>query len=188
MSSRIALAALVVGAVVLGVLAATDVVDVSRATWVGLALIGMGAAIALLGRRVLLVVIGFLVAALGVPALLVDDKLFEGGVGASTKRPESASELEPFRHVVGSLTVDLTEPGLELDDVTVEATIGIGDLLVLVPDGTDVIVDAHVWGGKADSKSGWNVDLTSISGTSGAQELTLELEAGFGNIRVRSEP
>ena len=189
MSGRIAFAALILGAGALWVLTAVDVLDLTRATWVGLLLIGTGAAIAFAGRRIPFVVLGIVVALAGVPALLVDDRLFEGGVGDSTERPESASELQPFHHAVGKLTVDLTGPDLELDEKTVEASIGAGELLVLVPENTDVTVDAHVWAGRAASldeteKSGLDVDLTSISGTSGTQELTLELEAGAGNIRI----
>lgn len=190
MSGRIAFAALILGAGALWLLAALDVVDLSRATWIGLLLIGTGIAIALSGRRVLLVVLGIVVALIGVPAFVVDDALYEGGVGESTKRPESASDLQPFHHAMGKLTVDLTGPDLELDEKTIEASIGVGELLVLVPDGTDITVNAHLWAGRADSlgeteKSGLDVDLTAISGTSGTQELELELAVGAGNIRVR---
>ncbi len=88
----------------------------------------------------------------------------------------------------GKLTVDLTAPDLDLDEQTVEASVGIGELLVLVPEDTDITVDAHVGVGNADvlgeEENGFDVDFASISGTSGTQELTLDLEAGIGDIRV----
>ena len=189
MSGRIAFGAVIVGAGVLWLLSEADVVDLSFTTWVGILLIGLGIAIALSrGSHRLLVVVGILVALVGIPALFVDDDLLSGGVGESTKRPETTADLEPFRHAVGKLTVDLTAPDLDLDEQTVEASVGIGELLVLVPEDTDITVDAHVGVGNADvlgeEENGFDVDFASISGTSGTQELTLDLEAGIGDIRV----
>ena len=187
MSGRIALGAVAIGAGVLWLLSETDVIDLSLTTWVGILLIGLGVAIALTrGSRRGLVVLGVVVALIGIPALLVDDDLFSGGVGESTKRPQTTADLEPFRHAIGKLTVDLTAPDLDLDDQTVEASVGIGELLVLVPDETDVKVDAHVGAGNVDvlgeQEDGFDVDLDWISGTSGMQEVTLD--AGVGDIRV----
>jgi hypothetical protein len=39
-----------------------------------------------------------------------------------------------------------------------------------------------------DEENGFDVDVTGITGTSGTQELDLELEVGIGNLRVRFEP
>jgi hypothetical protein len=189
MRGRVALGALVFGAGVLSLLSAADVIHLSYPTWIGLVLIGIGFAIALVpGRHPVLVVLGILVALAGIPALLADEKLFEGGVGDAVERPESSTELEPFRQAIGKLTVDLTAPDLDLDGATVEASIGIGDLLVLVPDDTDVSLDVHVAVGNAEAlgetTSGLDVDLVSITGTSGSQELELTVEAGIGNVRI----
>jgi hypothetical protein len=189
MSGRIALGAVAVGAGVLWLLSEADVVDLSFSTWVGILLIGLGIAIALSrGSHRVLVVIGVLVALMGIPALFVNDDLFSGGVGESTERPETVADLEPFRHAIGKLTVDLTTADLDLDGQTVEASVGIGELLVLVPEDTDITVDAHVGAGNVDAlgeeENGFDVDFDWISGTSGTQEVTLELEAGIGDVRV----
>ena len=189
MTGRIALGVVLLGAGALGLLWATGVIDPAFSTWVGIALIGIGLAIALSpGRHGLLVALGILIALAGIPALLVDDELLEGGIGEATERPQTASDLEPFRQAIGKLTVDLTEPGLDLDGATVEASLGIGELLVLVPPDTDVTLDAHIGVGNIqafdEEENGVDVDLELISGTSGSQELDLELEAGIGNIRV----
>lgn len=189
MTGRIALGVVIVGAGVLWLLSAADVVDLSYTTWIGLLLIGIGIAIALTpGRHGVLVVVGILVVLAGVPAVALGDDLLDGGVGEKTESPETSSELEPFRVGIGKLTVDLTAPDLELDEATVEASVGIGDLLVLVPPDTDLTVDAHVGVGNVDAfdqeENGVDVDLDWISGTSGRQELELDLEVGIGNIRV----
>ncbi len=189
MSGRIALGVLLLGGGIVGLLWAAGVVDPSYATLVGLSLIGIGLAIALTrGQHGVLIVLGILIALAGIPALLLDDDLLEGGIGEATERPETASDLEPFRQAIGKLTVDLTEPGLDLDGERVEASLGVGELLVLVPSDTDVTLDAHIGAGNIEAfdedENGFDVDLESISGTSGSQELELRLDAGVGNIRV----
>jgi predicted membrane protein len=189
MSQRGALGlALLCGGVV-WLLDAADVVDLSYGIWIGVLLIAIGLLIALTpGRHGLLVLVGVLVVLAGIPALFVDPDLLRGGVGEATEEPQTRLDLEPYRQGIGKLTVDLTEPGLELDGEVVEASIGIGELLVLVPLDTDVTVDAHVGVGHAEvlgeEEDGVDFDLDSISGTSGSQEVTLDLEVGVGNLRV----
>ncbi|MGH3134463.1 MAG: LiaF domain-containing protein [Gaiellaceae bacterium] len=189
MSGRLAFGVVLLAAGTLWLLSAAEVVDLGLRIWVGVLLIAIGLAIALTrGRHRALVLIGVLVALAGVPALLVEDELYEGGVGESVERPASSADLEPYRQGIGKLTVDLTEPGLPLDDVTVEASVGIGELVVLVPPDTDVTIDAHAGVGNiealGETESGIDVDVSGISGTSGAQELELELEVGIGHLRV----
>ncbi len=192
MRGRSALGLLLVGAGVLWALEVADVVDLAYATWIGLILIGIGFALALTrGRYGLLVLVGVLVVLAGLPALVVEGDVLEGGIGDAEEAPESSFELDPFRQGIGKLTVDLTDPALDLDGRTVEASVGIGDLLVLVPVGTDASVDAHVGAGNIDAfgenENGVDVRLTTISGTSGTQEVDLELEVGIGNIRVEHD-
>lgn len=189
MRSGIALGLVLVGAGVLWLLSAADVVDLALRVWIGVLLIGIGLAIALTpGRHRALVILGLLVALAGVPVLAVGDEVFEGGIGESTENPRSSTDLEPFRHGIGKLTVDLTDPDLPLDDATIEASVGIGELVVLVPEGTDIALDAHVGVGNAEglgqTENGVDVDLSGISGTSGSQEVMLELDVGVGNLRV----
>jgi Cell wall-active antibiotics response 4TMS YvqF len=192
MRSRSLLGLLLVGGGVLWALQAADVIDLAYATWIGLILIGIGFALALTrGRYGLLVLVGVLVLLAGLPSLVVDGDVLEGGIGDAEEAPESSLELDPYRQGIGKLTVDLTEPGLDLDGRTVEASVGIGDLLVLVPVGTDASVDARVGAGNIDAfgenENGVDVRLTTISGTSGTQEVDLELEVGIGNIRVERD-
>jgi Cell wall-active antibiotics response 4TMS YvqF len=192
MRGRSALGLLLVGGGILWILQVADIVDLAYATWIGLILIGIGFALALTrGRYGLLVLVGVLVLLAGLPALVVDGDVLEGGIGDAEEAPESSLELDPFRQGIGKLTVDLTDPALDLDGRTVDASVGIGDLLVLVPVGTDASVDAHVGAGNIDAfgenENGVDVRLTTISGTSGTQEVDLELEVGIGNIRVERD-
>ena len=188
MSGRLALGLVLVGAGALWVLDEADVVDLEYRHWVGVLLIAVGCAIALSsGQRRLLVLAGIVLVLLGIPAFLVDDELFEGGIGEKTESPATVEELEPFRLGIGQLTVDLTAEGLDLDERTVEASVGIGELLVLVPATVDYRLDGHVGVGRAEAlgeeEDGVDVDFDLISGTAGTQEITLDLEVGVGNLR-----
>lgn len=189
MNSRIALGAVLLAAGILWLLAAADVVDLSYQTSIGVLLVLIGLAIALTpGRHGLLVLVGILVLLAGLPALVVDEEVFEGGVGDAVETPATTADLEPYRHGVGKLTIDVTSPGLRRDEVAVDAKLGIGELLVIVPRNADVSVDAHVGIGNVDAlgetESGTDVDLqTSIPGP-GDQQVSLDLEVGIGDVRV----
>lgn len=189
MSGRIALGALLVGAGGLWLLSSADVVELSYGTSIGILLLAIGVAIAIArSGRGLLVAFGVLVALAGIPALLVDDEVFSGGIGDAEKTPQTRAELEDFRHGIGKLTIDLTASELDLDGASVVGSVGIGELLVLVPRDADVDLDAHVGIGNiealGESESGVDVNLDRLSGTSGTQELDLEVEVGIGNLRV----
>lgn len=189
MSGRVALGLLLVGAGTLWLLSRADVVELSFRTWIGVLLVGIGFAIALSsGHRRLLVLVGVILVLVGLPVFLVDEDLFDGGIGDATETPRTSADLEPYRQGIGKLTVDLTADGLPLDEETVEASLGIGELVVLVPSDVDYRLDAHVGVGNAEAlgetESGVDVDLDRISGTAGRQEMTLELDVGIGNLRV----
>jgi hypothetical protein len=189
-SSRLALGAILVGAGIAWLLAAADVVELSYRAAVALLLLAIGLGIVLArGRSGVLVVLGLLVVLAAVPVFLVDDDVWSGGVGDATERPSARVELEPFVHAIGKLTVDLRSPALDLDGAVVEASVGIGELVVLVPEDVDVTLDAHVGVGNAEAlgrtESGIDVDLRGISSTSGAEELDLVIEVGIGDVRVQ---
>jgi hypothetical protein len=189
MTARVAVGVLLVGAGGLWLLSSAGIVDLSYRTSIGLLLIAIGAAIALVpGGHGLLVTLGVLVALIGLPALLTDEDVFSGGVGEALEAPSTRAEIIPFRQAIGKLTIDLTAPGLDLDGARVEGSLGIGELVVLVPESADVALELHVGIGNAEAfgetESGIDVDLDRLSGTSGTQELALELDAGIGNVRV----
>ncbi len=189
MSGRVALGGVLLAAGVLWLLAAADVVDLSYRTWIGLLLILIGSAIVLTpGRHGLLVLGGIIVALAGLPAVVVEEDVLRGGVGDAVETPTSPAELEPYHHGIGKLTIDLTSPGLGAGKTAAKANLGIGELVVHVPLGADVSVDAHVGIGNVEAlgktESGVDVDLrTSIPGA-GEQDVSLDLEVGIGNVRV----
>jgi Cell wall-active antibiotics response LiaF, C-terminal len=188
---RVALAAVLVAAGSLWFLSAAGVIDLPYRGSVGVLLIIIGLLIVLIpGRHGVLVVLGVVVVLAGIPALFVDSDVWTKGIGNEVETPASATDLEPFEQAIGKLTVDLTTPDLELDEKTVEASLGIGELVVLIPEDTDVTLDAHVGVGHAEAfdreDDGLDVDLETISSTSGSQELRLRVDVGIGNIRVEA--
>lgn len=189
MTSRVALGALLLGAGVSWLLARAGVLELAYETWIGISLVAIGLAILLTpGRHGLLAVLGTLVLLAGLPALFIDRDVLQGGVGDARETPASRAQLEPFHHGIGKLTIDLTSPGLDLDGATVDATLGIGELVVQVPPDADVSLDAHAGIGNVqafgEDEGGFDVDVERISGTSGSQEMKLELDVGIGSIRV----
>lgn len=188
MTGRIVFGALLLGAGALWLLSNADVLDLSYQTWIGLILIAIGLAIALTPRHHgLLVVLGVAVTLAGLPSLVVGD-VITGDVGNARETPATPAELVPYEHGVGKLTLDLTSPDLRVEDLSVEGRIGIGELLVLVPDTAEIVVDAHVGIGNIDvlgeTEDGVDVDLDRRITGAGAHEISLELDAGIGDIRV----
>jgi len=189
MTSRVALGAILLGGGVLWLLSSAGVLDLSYQTWIGVLLIAIGLAIAFTpGHHGLLVLIGALVVLAGLPALVVGD-IVTGDVGDAIEAPATPADLDRYEHGIGKLTIDLTAPGLAGKDLEVEAKLGIGDLLVLVPEDADVTVDAHVGAGNIDvlgqQQDGLDVDLDEEFPGLGESEVALELEVGLGNLRVR---
>jgi predicted membrane protein len=193
MSSRVPLGLVFLTAGVLWLLAAADVVDISYQVWIGVLLVAIGIGIAFVpGRHGLLVVLGVVVAIAGIPALVVDSNVYRGGIGDSVEAPATPVDVEPYSHGIGKLTVDLRSPALEVEDLSVRASIGVGELLVLVPVDADVSVDAQAAIGSIDAfgvkDDGISPDLEleldrGGTGTS-AHRIDLDLSAGIGSIRI----
>lgn len=189
MTGRVALGVILLGGGVLWLLSTADVLELSYQVWIGVLLVAIGLAIALTpGHHGLLALVGVLVVLAGLPALLVDD-FVTGGVGEATETPTTIAALERYEHGIGKLTVDLTSPGLAGKDFEVEAGIGIGELLVLVPEEANLDVDAHVGIGNVDAlgieENGLDVDLDEDIPGVGEQRISLDLETGIGDIRIR---
>ena len=81
-------------------------------------------------------------------AVATVDVDLSGGIGEETERPRTVTDLEDRYDLgIGSLKLDLTRLELE-EDTTVEAEVGIGELVVAVPPDVTVVVDAHVGAGE----------------------------------------
>lgn len=182
--------------VLLGVawlLETTDVLRVSLGAVLAGLLILVGVALLALaptGRHSGLIALGTVLALITGLAAAVDVRL-EGGVGDRTERPASVEDLdEEYRLAIGQLTVDLTRVAFPAGETEVEASVGIGELVVLVPAGLRVVVQGHVGAGElvlfGEQHDGLDVDAETTEDASpdAAPTLELEVSAGLGSVKV----
>jgi predicted membrane protein len=114
-----------------------------------------------------------------------------GGVGERDERPTSLSGLRAeYRLGIGQLTLDLTGlPAFDGEARHVRARVGIGQLTVIVPEGTPVRVEARSGLGQVQvfdvEGSGFDVQRTTAPGAGVSPEFELVLTVGLGQVEVR---
>lgn len=196
--ATLSLALLVTGALV--TLDVTDVWDVPAVVTMAIALAILGAGIlvgAIVGRaRWLLWLAIPLLLVTSVAAAVPDDLEFgfDGGVGDRTWRPLTVAQLDdPFALAAGSAVLDLTR--LEIpagtSTIPIEVEVGLGELVVLVPDDARVLVDANVDLGNLDveglpNQQGQDLGITEAlpGGPAIGPVLDLTLSTTIGNLEV----
>jgi hypothetical protein len=143
------------------------------------------------GRQHALMVVGVALTVVLSVAVAADwdlDVPFAGGVGDRTERPTTPAELASYELGVGNLTVDLRRLRVPPGTTPVAARVGIGELVVELPQGVSVEVKAvsglgevHVLG-QEEGGFASRVDTTSEVG--GVRRLALDLRVGLGQVRV----
>lgn len=168
--------------------------DVSLAAFLSLALLGVGVALVpgtWWGRSRGLIALGVLLGVAAAGATVVDVPLGDG-VGDRTFRPAGVAALEPsYRLAMGELTVDLRDavPAAGTTE-TVTARVGVGHLVVIVPDGVAVVVDGEVAAGELDLLGRTDEGTTVRSRVeeparrAGAGRIDLRVSAGAGQVEV----
>lgn len=115
-----------------------------------------------------------------------------GGVGERLERPATVAELrEEYRLGVGQLTLDLTglSGGLGADART-RVRVGVGQLVVIVPEELAVLVFARATVGNVrvfeDEEGGFGAEREAGPGLGGrGPVLDLVLSVGLGEVEVR---
>jgi phage shock protein PspC (stress-responsive transcriptional regulator) len=187
---------LAIGAGVTGILLANEVkVDATRVVGGGILLIGVALLIATrYGRATALVPLGILLVG-AVTAVSVITVPFEGGVGQRTYRPATTADVDAEYHLaVGELRLDLAalRPGSGTT-THIEATVGVGHLLIHVPADVEVVVRGHTdvgqvtIAGQGDEDGGWRVDRDAVlhRGREGAGRIEIDAQVGLGQVEVR---
>ncbi len=178
---------------VLALLGATDTLDMPAVVVLALPLLLIGGALCIgarWGRARWLIPLGMVLSVVLMAAAIVDVPL-RGGVGDRTFRPLSVSQLQsPYRLGAGDMVVDLGAVDLGTATRTVEATLGAGDLEVVVPAGADVVVDVHAGAGSVSvfgrTWDGFDVDHRVVErGREGGGRLIVNVGIGFGDLEVR---
>ncbi len=121
-----------------------------------------------------------------------------GPAGERTYTPDSVTAVEsPYRVKYGELKLDLTRMDFAgrdpADPLRIEATVGLGELIVQIPDDVRVIVDADADLGTLDlqdrSDSGYKPERTTVITPPPDRPLrgtiSLELAVGVGNLEVK---
>ncbi|HLA93790.1 MAG TPA: LiaF domain-containing protein [Actinomycetota bacterium] len=115
-----------------------------------------------------------------------------GGIGERTERPTTADQAaERFELGIGQFTMDLRElpvPAAGTEPVLVRARLGIGELVVIVPEGVAVRVEAKAGLGtvKVFDKDEGGLDVDLVSEPAGAAPaLDLRLSVGIGEVSVQ---
>jgi hypothetical protein len=117
-----------------------------------------------------------------------------GGVGEREERPAAAAELrEDYGLGVGTLTLDLRDLStIEFEtDAQTRVRVGIGQLVVIVPEQLAVLVRARATLGNVrvfeDEEGGFGVEREAGPGLGGGRGAVLELvlSVGLGEVEVR---
>ncbi|HEX2221461.1 MAG TPA: PspC domain-containing protein [Candidatus Limnocylindria bacterium] len=175
---------------VLALLANVTGADVAPAHYFGVALgvIGVGLVIGTWwGHARGLILLGLLLLPFAITASFVTAPL-EGGFGDQRFRPTTVEELrDEYRLAGGELVLDLTQVNAGSEPIAVAASIGMGHLVVLLPDDAGAEIDAEVGAGELailDARdSGTTLAEREVIEGDG-QRFRLDLEAGVGRIRV----
>jgi predicted membrane protein len=117
---------------------------------------------------------------------------FAGGVGDRTERPPTL-EGHSYELSIGKLTVDLTgaaPSGTDSAEVRIEARVGIGQLVVIVPESIPC-VSTHARAGLGEvnvfgeTEGGLGPEYRTEAVCLAAPLLSLELSVGAGQVEVR---
>jgi len=121
----------------------------------------------------------------------VVDISFESGVGDRVERPRSYAELKgEYGLSMGKLTIDLRGLPAAAPSriVEIHARVGIGQLIIVVPDGVEPEVYAKAGIGSVEvfgrQDSGLDVRLDSVPHVLAPAPYSLDLSTGVGDIEV----
>ncbi len=178
--------------------AATDLFDVPwRAVLAG-GLIIVGIAIAVSATRERhggLVVVGVIltvILALVSTGEGILDLPLSGGIGERRFEPQGVTTLSnEYRLGIGEIVVDLTDVEFPIGETRVDASVTLGSLQVIVPDGIAVRVEARTTAGEVrifgDTFSGTSIDeiVEDADYATAERRLYLDAAAGLGEVEVR---
>jgi len=162
---------------------------------IGLVVIGVALVLATkVGRAGGLVPLGLLVlAALSVTAA-IRIPFGDGGIGNRREQPGVASDIPAggYHQAIGELDINLNAIKPTGGNVVhVDASVGIGHMLVTVPRGVEVVVHGHSELGDVrvnnEAQSFWKVDHTvTLPGSSeGGGRIDIDATVGIGEVEVQ---
>ncbi|OFW64324.1 MAG: hypothetical protein A2135_02050 [Actinobacteria bacterium RBG_16_67_15] len=134
-----------------------------------------------------LVALGIVVTVIVVLSSAADvlfDVPFSGGVGDNAVTPIALED--EYRWAVGSMTVDLTDAAL--DGREIQVSVGLGELIVIVPNGAVVQVSAAAGIGEVivfgETQSGISPEVNPPP-PAGSPAIVITARVGIGKVEVR---
>lgn len=180
---------------VVGVLALIDTVSTAHVLpgqYFGGGLLALGLTLvvgAWRGRARLLILLGLAVLPVAATAAFLTVPL-QGGIGQAYVQPQQLADVQDAYHLVaGELWIDLSQLEAGSDPIVISATVGIGEIFVLVPYDSVVDVTGTVQGGRiwmfGRGQAGTALaDHVAPTGPRGGRIVTLRLDAGIGQVQV----
>jgi predicted membrane protein len=143
------------------------------------------------GRQHALMVVGVVLVVVLSVAVAADwdlDVPLTGGVGDRTERPTTPAEVDEYELGVGNLVVDLRGLQVPAGTTAVEARLGVGELVVELPDGVSVEVVASSGLGEVQvlgqQEGGFGSRIDATSEVGGDRRLRVDARVGLGQVRV----
>jgi hypothetical protein len=143
------------------------------------------------GRQHALMAVGVALTVVVSVAVAADwdlDVPLAGGVGDRTERPATPAELAEYELGVGNLLVDLRQLQVPPGTTVVEARLGVGELVVELPDGVTVEVAAGSGLGEVQvlgqQEGGFGSRIDTTEGDGGDRRLRVDARVGLGQVRV----
>ena len=143
------------------------------------------------GRQHAMMVVGLALTVVLALAVATDwdlDLPLAGGVGDRTERPATPAELKDYQLGAGDFLLDLQQLQVPAGTTTVQVRVGVGQLVVEVPDGVTVRVVASSGIGElqvlGEQDSGFANRLDTTVEAGGDRRLELDLRVGIGQVRV----
>jgi phage shock protein PspC (stress-responsive transcriptional regulator)/predicted membrane protein len=166
-------------------------VDLDTALAIGLCIVGLGFVLgAFIGGSWALVFPALLVGGALLLATVIDIPL-DGGIGDREWTVTRASRLDDHYELgIGKATLDLSDLAVPRGtNLETSAKVGIGHLVVYVPEDVALEVRSEVGAGDTDilgrSDEGWGVDVDrTVTGDATKGTLHLDLEMGLGQVEV----
>ena len=175
----------------------TGAIDISVTAVLAMATVLVGISLMLLSRDGAhpgLVVLGTVLALLSLLTAAAPFEGFQGGVGDRVIEVTSVDDIRPdYNLAMGKLTIDLRDIDNLETETSLSASVGMGELIVRVPVGTELSVDGNVGAGQIDIlgrvTDGVGVDETfqTPGFDQASNRLSLDLQAFTGRVEVTDD-